>query len=171
MRLQGLSPAMQDAEESDLGAEMFRICPYFQQGGSGGIEQKGEQDLFVLPHQWDKQVRHAEDEVKIVHRQQLLLALSEPPLASVGLAFRTMPIPAGIVGDASAISAVGTVIEMAPQGSRAATGDGQEHLDLRPGQGRAIAFPKPTASDADDVGHLPGWPGHKGRSPEGWIWW
>src|SRR6516225_4384981 len=93
MRLQGLSPTMQDAEEPDLGAEMFRICRHFQQSGSGGIEQKGEQDLFVLPHQWDKQVRHAEDEMKIVHRQQLLLALGEPLLASVGLAFRTMPIP------------------------------------------------------------------------------
>ena len=95
MRLQGLSPAMQDAEEADLGAEMLRICGHFHPGGSGGIEQKGEQDLFVLPHQWDKQVRHAEDEVKIVHRQQLLLALGEPLLASVGLAFRTMAIPAG----------------------------------------------------------------------------
>jgi hypothetical protein len=43
---------------------MFRICGHFQQRGSGGIEQKGKQDLFVLPHQWDKQVRHAEDEMK-----------------------------------------------------------------------------------------------------------
>jgi len=76
-------------------------------------------------------MRHAEDEMKIVHRQQLPLALGGPLLASVGLAFRTMPIPAGVVGDAGAISAVGTEIEMAPQGSRAATGDGQEHLDLR----------------------------------------
>src|SRR5215472_2703075 len=103
MRLQGLSPAMQDAEKPDLGAEMFGIRRHFQQGGSGGIEQKSEQDLFVLPHQWDKQVRHAEDEMKIVHRQQLLLALGEPLLASVSLAFRTMPIPAGVVGDAGDI--------------------------------------------------------------------
>src|SRR5215831_8871070 len=50
-----------------------------------------------------------------VKEKQLLLALGEPLLASVGLAFRTMPIPAGVVGDAGAISAVGTVIEMAPR--------------------------------------------------------
>src|SRR5262249_9801890 len=98
--------------------------------------------------------------MKIVHRQHFLLALGEPLLASVGLAFRTMPISAGVIGDAGAISAAGTVIEMAPQGSRAATGDSQEHFDLRPSQRRSIAFPEPTASDADDVGHLPGWPGH-----------
>src|SRR4029450_1900389 len=108
------------------------------------------------PNEWRKQRRHAEDEMKIVHRQQLLLALGEPLLASVGLAFRTMPIPAGVVRDAGAISAVGTVIEMAAQGSRAATGDGQKHLDLRPGQRRSIALAKATASDADDIGHLPG---------------
>ena len=109
-------------------------------------------------------MRDAEDEMKIVHRQQLLLTFSEPLLAGIGLAFRTMPIPTGVVGDAGAISAMGTVIEMAPQGSRAATGDGQEHLDLRPSQRRSIALSKPTVSDADDVGHLARWPVHKGRS-------
>src|SRR5215468_3021321 len=162
MRLQGLSPDMQDAEKPDLGAEMFGICRHFQQGGSGGVEQESEQDLFVLPHHWDKQVRHAEDEMKIVYWQQLLLALGEPLLASIGLAFRTMPISAGVVGNAGAISAMDTVIEMAAQSSSAATGDSQEHLDLRPGQRCSIALPKATASDADDIGHLPGWPGHEG---------
>jgi hypothetical protein len=33
MRLQGLSPGMQDAEETDLRAEMFGIGGHFQQGG------------------------------------------------------------------------------------------------------------------------------------------
>lgn len=113
MRLQGLSPGVQDAEEADLGTEMLWIRGDFQQGGSRGIEQKSEQDLFVLPDQWDERVRHAEDEMKIIHRQHFLLALGEPGLASAGLALRAMPVPAGVVGDTGDISATGAHIEMA----------------------------------------------------------
>jgi hypothetical protein len=104
---------MQDAEEADLRAEMFGIGGYFQQSGRGGLEQESKQNLFVLPHQWDQRVRHAEDQMKIVHRQQLLLTFREPLFACISLAFWTMPVPAGVVGDAGAISAMGTVIEMA----------------------------------------------------------
>src|SRR5215469_4152803 len=96
MRLQGLSPGMQDAEEADLRAEMFGIGGYFQQGGRGGLEQKSEENLFVLPHQWDQRVRHAEDQIKIVQLQQLLVTISEPLFACISLAFRTMPVPGGV---------------------------------------------------------------------------
>src|SRR6202007_622689 len=104
MRLQGLSPGVQDAEEADLSTEVFRIRSHFQQSGSRGVEQEREQDLLVLPNQLNEQVRHAEDEMKIVYRQQLLLALGEPLLASVGRALWTMPILTGVVGDAGQIS-------------------------------------------------------------------
>jgi len=63
--------------------------------------------------------------MKIVHRQQFLLTFSEPLFAGMDLAFRTMPVPAGVVGDAGAISAMGTVIEMAAERGGAATGNGQ----------------------------------------------
>ena len=149
---------------------MFGIGGYFQQGGRGGLEQESEQNLFVLPHQWDQRVRHAKDEMKIVHRQQFLLTFSEPLFAGIDLAFRTMPVPAGVVGDAGAISAMGTVIEMAAERGGAATGNGQEHFGLRPSQGGSIAFPEATSGDADDVGHLPGWPGHPGCSSDRWLW-
>src|SRR5271166_1168425 len=139
---------------------MFWVRGNFQQSGSSGIEQESEQDFLVLPDQRDERVRHAEDEMKIVHRQQFLLALNEPGLASAGLTLRAMPVPAGVVGDTGEISATGAYIEMAAQCGSTTTGNGPEHLDLRPGQRCAIAFPKPTACDADDVGHLPGWPSH-----------
>src|SRR5713101_6851005 len=76
MRLQGLSPSVQDAEEADLGTEMLCIRGDFQQSGSSGIEQELEQDLLVLPDQRDERVWNAEDEMKIVHRQQFLLAIN-----------------------------------------------------------------------------------------------
>src|SRR5258707_12191789 len=164
MRLQSLSPGVQDAEKADLGTEMSWIRGYFQQGSSRGVEQESEKGFLVLPDQWREQVRNSEDEMKIVHRQQFLLALGKPLLASTGLTLRAMPVPTGVVGDPAEISATGAHIEMAAQCSSTATGNGPEHLDLRPGQPCAIAFPKPTPSDADDVGNLPGWPGHYGLS-------
>src|SRR5208337_4795370 len=42
VRLQGLSPGVQDAEKSDLRTEMFGIGSHFQQGGRRGLEQQGE---------------------------------------------------------------------------------------------------------------------------------
>src|ERR1700686_362808 len=78
MRLQSLSPGVQDAEKADLGTEMLWVRGNFQQTGSSGIEQESEQCLLVLPDQRGEQVRNAEDEMKIVHRQQFLLALRKP---------------------------------------------------------------------------------------------
>ena len=43
MRLQGLSPGMQDAEEADLGTETLWIRGDFPQSGSSGVEQEREQ--------------------------------------------------------------------------------------------------------------------------------
>src|SRR6266446_618628 len=61
MRLQGLSPGMQDAEESDLRTEMFGVGGHFQQGGRRGLEQESKQDLLILPDQRHEAVRHAEE--------------------------------------------------------------------------------------------------------------
>jgi hypothetical protein len=38
VRLQGLSPGVQDGEQTDLSAEMLRIGCYFQQGRCTGLE-------------------------------------------------------------------------------------------------------------------------------------
>src|SRR5215467_7089754 len=64
-----------------------------------GVEQELEENFLVLPDQWNQRVGHAEDEVVIVSRQQLLLAGRQPLVASVGLALRTMTIAAGVVRD------------------------------------------------------------------------
>jgi len=66
MRLQSLSPGVQDAEKADLGTEMSWIRGYFQQGSSRGVEQESEKGFLVLPDQWRDQVRNSEDEMKIV---------------------------------------------------------------------------------------------------------
>ena len=49
VRLQGLSPSMEDAEEADLGTEMLGIGRHFEQRSGTGLKQEREQDLLILP--------------------------------------------------------------------------------------------------------------------------
>ena len=124
MRLQGLSPGVQDAEKSELRTEMFGIGSHLEQGGRRGLEEKGKQDLLVLPDQRHERVWRAEDEVEIAHRQEFLLPLAQPLLPRIGLALRTMPVPARIIGD-GLIAAAQALVAVPPECSRPAAHDGR----------------------------------------------
>ena len=89
MRLQRLPPGMQDAQESDLRAEVFRSGGDFQQGRCAGVEQELEEHFLVLPDEGNQRMWHAEDQVVIVGRKQLLPAGGQPLVTSVGLALTT----------------------------------------------------------------------------------
>ena len=121
MRLQGLSPGMQDAEESDLRAEMFGVGGHFQQGGRRGLEQESKQDLLILPDQRHEAVRHAEDQVVVAYRQEFLLPLMQPLLPGIGLTLRAVPITARVVRDGLITAAQALV---AVPATRAAPADG-----------------------------------------------
>ena len=69
MRLQRLPPGMQDAQESDLRAEVFRIGGDFQQGRCAGVEQELEEHFLVLPDEGNQRMWHAEDQMVIVDRR------------------------------------------------------------------------------------------------------
>lgn len=55
-----------------------------------------------------------------------------------------------------------TAIEMTAQRGRAAALDGAEHAQVLPGQPGAVRLDEVLAVCANDVGHLEGWPGHRG---------
>src|ERR1700730_6363280 len=63
MRLEGLSPGVQDGEKADPSAEMLRIGCDFQERGRAGFEQQSKEPPLVLPHQRHERMRHAEDQV------------------------------------------------------------------------------------------------------------
>src|SRR5262245_33124009 len=129
MRLQGLSPSMQDAEEAEVSTEMLGIGRHLEQGGGTGFKQQGEENPLVLPDQGDQGVRDAKDEVIVADRQEFLLARAQPFLPGIGLALGTVAIPAGAVGD-GLIAAADTLVPMPAQSSRPPADDGVEHLDL-----------------------------------------
>ncbi len=92
--VQGLSPSVQNTEKTDFGAEALWVGSYFHECGTGSLEQEGEQELLVVPHQGDQAVGDAEDDMEVPDGQQLLAPLSEPLLACVDLALRAVAIAA-----------------------------------------------------------------------------
>jgi hypothetical protein len=115
---------------------------------------------LVLPHQWHKRMRHAEDQVVIADRQQLQLALPKPLIAGTGLALGAVPVTAGVIRD-GLMSAIGARIAMTAERSGTAAHDRIKHLALRPGQRSAVPLPEAVTSDANYVGHLEGRPAHR----------
>ena len=131
VRLQSLPPGMQDAQEADLRTEVFGIGRDLDQRCGTGFEQELEENSLVLPDEWNQRVGHAEDEVVIVNRQQLLLAGCQPLVTSVGLALRAMTIAARVVRDGLMAAAV-TLVPVSAERGRAAALDGSEHFQLWP---------------------------------------
>jgi hypothetical protein len=84
---------MQDTEKADFGAETLGVGGYFQERGTGGLEQEGKQEFLVLPHQRNQAVWNAENNVVVPNRQQLLLSFAEPLLACVDLKDRKFKLP------------------------------------------------------------------------------
>jgi len=86
-------------------------------------------------------VRHAGEQMKVVHGQQFLEAPVEPFIASVALTLGAMSIATRVVGD-GLMTTAHALIAVSTQRGGATSRNGIEHLDLRPGQGRTIALAK-----------------------------
>jgi hypothetical protein len=86
MAQQGLTPGMQDGEESDLCAEPFWIGSHFEQGLRTGIEQQIEERPRRSQCQGVQFVGHGEHEVEVVGVQQIPLLCFKPSPALLRLA-------------------------------------------------------------------------------------
>jgi hypothetical protein len=99
MMLELLIPGVQDAEKSDLGAEMLRISSNLHEGLCAAAEQQTIHHLFVLQGQWCQLVGQCEDHMSVGRREQLGASRSQPAFARLVLALWAMPVSAGIIGD------------------------------------------------------------------------
>ena len=154
MELQSLIPAVEHAEETDLGTKMPWITSDFKQGLSARVKEQVVDEPFVLQRERGQFPRQSEHGVDIASGQQFLFARLEPASARVALASRAMPVAARVVGDPGRMSAAGAAIAMPTERSRAAACDGQQHLLVLPVDPPAAVFHKCLSSAANDVGHL-----------------
>src|SRR5271167_2711132 len=92
-------------------------------------------------------------------RKKFPATLLEPTFASTRLTLRAVPISARVVGDGT-MPAASAFIEMATECGGATSRNGQEHLDMLPGDPLTASFDECASRSAGQIGHLEGWPIH-----------
>ncbi len=94
MKLQALIPAMEHAEETDLGTEMPWIASDLKQGLCTGVEEQVVDEPLVLQGERGQFPRQREDGMYVAGGQQFPFARLEPAQARVALASWAMPVSA-----------------------------------------------------------------------------
>ena len=97
MQKQVLPPGVEDGEEADAGSEMAPTGGNGEQSLRAGLEQNTVEGGFVLQGQRVELFRDGEDDVEVLHWQQLGLPAFQPSAALQILALRAMAIEAGVV--------------------------------------------------------------------------
>ena len=147
------SPGVQHGSEPDAGAEVLGVGGDGDQGLGGGFEQQVIDDGLVLKGDVGDRPRQREDDVEIGHGQEFGLAIGQPFLGRGGLALRTVPVAARVVGDAQVRAGL-AAFDMTAQCRRSAALDGRHDLELAEahmaGMGRTPSRP----AMAEDVRHL-----------------
>jgi len=161
MKLQALVPAVEHAEEADLGTEMPWIAGDFKQGLSARVKEQVIDESLVLQGERGQFARQSEDRVDVASGQKLPFARLEPAPARVALAARAVPVSAGVVGDGGRMSAAHAAVAMSAQRGGAAARDGQQRLAVLPVDPLTTAFDKRLSGTANDVGHLHERPAHE----------
>ena len=154
MKLQALSPAVEHAEEADLGTEMPWIASDFKQGLSAGVKEQVVNEPLVLQCERGQFPWQSKDSVDVASGQKLPFARLEPASARVALATRAMSISARVVGDLGRVSAAGAAIAMSTQRGGAAAQDRQQHFSVLPVDPLTAAFDKCLSRTVNNIGHL-----------------
>ena len=129
MKLEVLPPGMQDSCNSRRCAEIFPVRAQFQHSFGGRLKQQRIHRTLLLAKNWAQLRRNGEYNVEIRCVEKIFSLLVDPRFFCKTLAFRTMPVPAGIVGDPH-MSAVIAGIYMRPQGGSPAVDDISRSLPL-----------------------------------------
>src|SRR5712692_1131301 len=133
MESEFLIPVMENAEEADLGAEVFGIAGDFKKRLRTGAKQEIVDDLLVLQGQWCQLTRKREDHMHVACRKKFSPTCGDPPFPGRGLTFRTVPVTAGVVRD-GAIPAAGALIEMTAECGSTTARNGSQHFDVLPAE-------------------------------------
>ena len=97
MQEQVLPPGMQNADDTNLSSQVFRIGCDFQQGLCAGGEQQIVKQTRVFQGQHIEFVGHGEHDMEIAGSQEFELACRQPALAGLGLTLGAVPISARVV--------------------------------------------------------------------------
>ena len=120
---------MQHQGRADAGAQMFGVGSDGEQGLGSRSEQNTVEHCLVVIRDITDRRWQGEDQVIVVHGQEVCLASFQPAPGGAGLALRAVAVAAGVVGDLSMLT--GRALQnMAAERRAAAAFDGRHDLEL-----------------------------------------
>jgi hypothetical protein len=170
---------MKHGEESDAGAQMFRVAGNGEQGFGGGVEQDVVNRLLVVEGYWGDLLGDSKNDVEVFHRQQFGLPAFEPLGPLRALTLRTVAVAARVVSVAF-FSAVVAFFEVATEGRLTTGRDAQVYLsgdkvgtglrqssayldgphDTQLLQRKLMSFPVSSSVRSKNIGHFESGPRH-----------
>ena len=154
------SPGVEDGGEPDACAEVLGVGRDRDQGLGGNFQQQVIDDRLVVIGDVGDRPRQGEDDMEIGHGQEIGLAVGQPLLGSVGLALRTVPVAAGVVGDTQVCAGL-AAFDMAAQRRRSAALDRRHDLQLAEVHMAGMGRTPRRSVVAEDVCHLDRRPRHR----------
>ncbi len=123
------TPGVQDQGRADTGTQMLGVASNRAQGLGSGLEQEAVDHRLVVPGDVADRCWQGEDQVIVVHGQQVGLTGLQPAPGRSGLTLRTMAVTAGVVGDLRMLT--GRALQhVTAQRRTAALFDGRHDLEL-----------------------------------------
>ena len=129
VELEALAPAVEYGAEAELGAEMPGVGGEGLEALGGSGEEEIEDESFVAQRDGIERLGEREDDMEVGDGEEALAPLVEPLGFLEALAFGTVAVPAGIVGDTDVATASAGVL-VATECGGAATGDPLKDLAL-----------------------------------------
>jgi hypothetical protein len=102
----GRAPGMQHQGRADAGTQMQGVGPNREQGLGGCLEQQVVEQRLVVPGERADRRRQGEDEVVVLDRQELRLALFEPAPGGTGLTLGAVAVATGVAGDRGVLAGI-----------------------------------------------------------------
>jgi hypothetical protein len=153
---------VQHAGDADAGAEMLGVGCDGERGLGRGLEQEIIDCCLVLVGDIGDRCGERIEDVKILRRNQLGLALGEPPLCGRTLALRAMPVATRVVSD-DGVGAVLAARHMPTERRRTAALDRTHHRHLVDADVPGIGSAPREAMVAENIRDLQQWTRHGRR--------
>ena len=149
------APGVQHQRGADARAQVLGVCSDGQQYLGSQVEQQAVHHGLVLVRDVGDGRGQREDDVVVLHRQQIGLPGFQPTLGRMTLALRAVAVAAGVVGHLIGTAATAAQ-DMATQRRAAALLDGRHDLELAQAQVAALRGAPGGSMNTKDVGNLQG---------------
>ena len=134
MQAEVLSPGVQDGDETDPCAQAFGIGGDLVERLCDGVKQHAVHDSLVGQGQRVECIGQGENNMEVLDGKQFFGAVRHPLRAGNALTLGTVPVAAGVVGDAPVLALVAR-FDVTTQGRGAAGDDGAQDAPLLAAKG------------------------------------